>query len=169
MIIGNSTRRLQYGVNGSISYKNFDLSFFLQGIGNRDIWISNAVFWPYLEQFAGLFDHQLDYWTVANTDAYYPRMYGNASGNTGTSRNVQTKYLSNGAYLRVKNIGAGYRLPDRWIQKIKLNQARLFFSGENLFTFDHLPEGLDPEASDLGSGGIYPFLKKFSFGVNISF
>jgi len=169
MIIGNSTRRLQYGINGSISYKNFDLSFFLQGIGNRDVWISNAVFWPYLEQFAGLFEHQLDYWTVTNTNAYYPRMYGNASGNTGTSRNVQTKYLSNGAYFRVKNIGAGYSLPQRWLQKIKLTQARLFFSGENLFTFDHLPEGLDPEASDLGSGGIYPFLKKFSFGINISF
>ncbi|MCH5684868.1 hypothetical protein LWM68_11820 [Niabella sp. W65] len=126
MIIGNSTRRLQYGINGSISYKNFDLSFFLQGIGNRDVWISNAVFWPYLEQFAGLFEHQLDYWTVTNTNAYYPRMYGNASGNTGTSRNVQTKYLSNGAYFRVKNIGAGYSLPQRWLQK--LNSRRRDYS-----------------------------------------
>jgi len=48
-------------------------------------------------------------------------------------------------------------------------KARIFFSGENLFTFDHLPEGLDAEATNLGSGGIYPFIKKYSFGANISF
>jgi hypothetical protein len=168
-IIGNSTRRLQYGITGSIAYKGFDLSFFIQGIGNRDVWISNQVFWPYLDQFAGIFTHQLNYWTVNNPNGYYPRMYANASGNTATSRNVQTKYLSNGAYLRVKSLAVGYTLPRIWTERLRLNRARLFFSGENLFTMDHLPAGLDAESTDLGTGGIYPFLKKISFGLNVSF
>jgi len=168
-VIGNSTRRFQYGFNGSASYKNFDLSFFIQGVGDRDVWISNQVFWPYVDQFSSIYAHQLDYWTPENQNAYYPRMYANASSNTGTSRSTQTKYLSNGAYLRVKSIAAGYTLPQKWASRMHLSRARIFFSGENLFTFDHLPAGLDPEASDLGNGGIYPFLKKMSFGVNVSF
>jgi hypothetical protein len=69
----------------------------------------------------------------------------------------------------LKNITVGYSLPGKITGKIYKGTARVFFSGENLLTRDHLPAGLDPEASDLGSGGIYPFIKKYSFGVNISF
>lgn len=168
-IIGNSTRRLQYGVNGNVAYGNFDMSFFIQGIGKRDVWISNQVFFPYQNQFAAIYAHQLDYWTPTNTNAYFPRSYANASGPTGTSQSIQTKYLSNGAYLRVKSLAAGFTVPSAWINSLHIEKARIFFSGENLFTFDHLPDGLDPESSNLGSGGIYPFLKKYSFGININF
>ncbi len=166
-IIGNNNRQLQFGFNGNASYKNFDFSFFINGVGKRDIWISNQVYFPYLDQFSGIFANELDYWTPSNTNAFYPRSYSNASGNTGTSRLVQTRYLSNGAYLRLKNISLGYTLPAKLFKdRIK---ARVFFSGENLLTLDHLPDGLDAEAQNLGSGGIYPFIKKYSFGANISF
>ncbi len=168
-IIGNNNRQLQFGINGSASYKNFDLSFFIAGVGKRDIWISNQVFFPYLNQFSGIFKNELNYWTPDNTNAYFPRYYANASGNTSTSELVQTKYLSSGAYLRVKNISVGYTFPDKLVKKLYNGSARIFFSGENLFTWDKLPVGLDPEATNLGSGGIYPFIKKYSFGANISF
>jgi hypothetical protein len=136
-------------------------------VGKRDIWISNQVFFPYLDQFSGIFTNELNYWTPTHTDAFFPRSYSNASGNTGTSRLVQTRYLSNGAYLRLKNISLGYTLPAKLFKdKIK---ARVFLSGENLVTLDHLPDGLDAESQNLGSGGIYPFIKKYSFGANISF
>ncbi|MEO6914612.1 MAG: hypothetical protein ABI151_02295, partial [Chitinophagaceae bacterium] len=169
MIIGNNNRRLQFGINGGVSYKSLDLSFSVIGVGKRDIWISNQVFFPYQNQFSGIFTHELNYWTPSNLTAYFPRYYPNATGNTGTSEMVQTRYLSNGAYTRLKNITLGYKLPTKLIGKIYQGGARVFFSGENLMTWDHLPAGLDPEASDLGSGGIYPFIKKFSFGINISF
>lgn len=166
-IIGNNNRQLQFGFNGNASYKNFDFSFFINGVGKRDIWISNQVFFPYLDQFSGIFTNELNYWTPTHTDAFFPRSYSNASGNTGTSRLVQTRYLSNGAYLRLKNISLGYTLPAKLFKdKIK---ARVFLSGENLVTLDHLPDGLDAESQNLGSGGIYPFIKKYSFGANISF
>lgn len=166
-VIGNNNRQLQFGLNGNVSYKNFDFSFFLSGVGKRDIWISNQVYFPYLDQFSGIFTNELNYWTPNNTEAFFPRSYSNASGNTATSRLVQTRYLSNGAYLRLKNISLGYTLPSR-LFKDKL-KARVFLSGENLLTLDHLPDGLDAESQNLGSGGIYPFIKKYSFGANISF
>ena len=169
-IIGNQgNRRYQFGINGSASYKNFDFSFYLQGVGKRDRWINTALFWPYRSEFQEIFANQLNYWTPENTDAYYPRYYPESSGNTDISRNLQTKYLLNGAYLRVKNITAGYSLPPSFLNSINITKARIFFSGENLFTFDDLPEGLNAEAQNITSGGYYPFLKKFSFGINLSF
>ncbi|MGS2741774.1 SusC/RagA family TonB-linked outer membrane protein [Sinomicrobium sp. M5D2P17] len=169
-VIGNQgNRRYQFGINGSASYKNFDLTFFLQGVGKRDRWINTAVFWPYRSQFQEIFANQVDYWTPENTNAYYPRMYPEAGGNTEISRLLQTKYLLNGAYLRVKNITLGYSLPERFLKAVNLTKARIFFSGENLFTFDDLAKGLDAEAGNITSGGYYPFLRKISFGLNISF
>lgn len=166
-IIGNNNRQFQFGFNGNASYKNFDFSFFINGVGKRDIWINNQVFFPYLDQFSGIFANELNYWTPNRTDAFYPRSYSNASGNTNISRVVQTRYLSNGAYIRLKNVSLGYTLPAK-LFKDKI-RARVFFSAENLITLDHLPDGLDAESQNLGSGGIYPFIKKYSFGANVSF
>ncbi len=168
-IIGNSNRRYQFGMFGNASWKNIDLSFFLQGVGKRDLWLSNQLYWPYQNQFGTVYKHNLDYWTANNPNGFYPRVYPDAGGNTGTSRAVQTKYLSNGAYLRVKNITVGYSLPKEWLQRVRVDNVRFFASGENLFTFTSLPKGMESDATNYGEGGIYPFLKKFSLGASISF
>ncbi|HZH73853.1 MAG TPA: SusC/RagA family TonB-linked outer membrane protein, partial [Mariniphaga sp.] len=168
-IIGNSNRRYQYGIHGNVNFKNFDLSVFAQGVGKRDIWVSNHLFWPYYDQFAAVYEHHLDYWTPDNTDGFFPRSYNNATGNTGSSRNIQTKYLTDGSYLRIKNITLGYTFPQELLRIVSLDGLRVFLSGENLFSFHNMPEGMDPESTNINYGGIYPFLKKYSFGVNISF
>lgn len=163
-IIGNSTRRFEYGLNGGLSVGNFDFNFLIRGIGKRDLWIDNGVRFPYVGQFNGVFKHQLDYWTPENTDAYFPRNYPDAGVNYGVNRNVQTKYLANGAYLRIQNITMGYSLKPHWAEKL-----RVFLSGENLFNFDHLPDGLDAELQGVNQGGNYPFIKKLSVGLNVTF
>jgi hypothetical protein len=168
-IIGNTQRRFQFGVFGNASYKNFDLSFFLQGVGKRDLWLSSQLYWPYENQFGTLYKHNLNYWTATNTNGFFPRSYANGAGNTTTSRYVQTKYLSNGAYMRVKNITLGYAIPKHLLKRIFIDNIRVFASGENLFTLDHLPNGMDAEATIVSDGGIYPFMKKYSFGVNVNF
>jgi len=168
-VIGNSERRYQFGLNGAISYKRFDLSFFVQGVGKRDRWLSNGMIWPYDGQFGEIFKHQLDYWTPENPNGFYPRMYPDGGGNTSNSERKQTKYLLNAAYLRIKNINVGYSFPEHWINAIGVKSARIYFSGENLFTFDHMPDGLTGDNVNITSGGSYPFLKKYSFGINVSF
>ena len=168
-IIGNSTRRFQFGINGSASYRGFDFSFFASGVGKRNLWYNDQVAFPYANQFGGIFLHQLDYWTKTNPSGYYPRVYKDGAGNTATSKLVQTKYLSSGAYLRVKNVTFGYTIPQAVSRKVFLDKVRVFFSGENLLTFDRLPSGMDPEATNQNLGAIYPFIKKYSFGLNASF
>ncbi|MBD1420768.1 SusC/RagA family TonB-linked outer membrane protein [Sphingobacterium chuzhouense] len=168
-VIGNNRRRYQFGINTDFSYKNFDLSVFLQGVGKRDMWMSNALIWPYSNEFGTLFKHSLDYWTPENPEAYYGRIYANAGLNTGANRRVQTRFLQDGSYLRVRNITLGYNLSKDLLKTKFLERVRLYVTGENLFLFDKLPAGIEADAENLGSGGIYPYLKKYSFGVNINF
>lgn len=169
-IVGNSNRRYQYGITGTCYYKNLDFSFFFQGVGKRDLWTNSLIYWPYSNQYVSLYDWGLDYWTPENTNGFFPRNYTAAGGNTGISRLPQTKYLLNGAYMMLKNIELGYSLPKNVLNRLSIDRLRLFVSAENLLKFDHLPAGIDTEAEDINSyGGIYPYLRKISFGVNVSF
>ena len=71
-------------------------------------------------------------------------------------------------YLRIKNIQVGYNLPKKLVSNIGLTRARIYFSGENLFTFDNLDLEIDPEMPD-GNAYIYPNVKTISFGINLTF
>lgn len=167
-IIGNNSRRYEFGINGGVTWKNFDLSFFINGVGKRDLWLANDFTFPYNQEFNTIYASTLDYWTAQNIDAHYFRIYQRAAGNTGFNKRVQTRYLLNGAYLRVKNITLSYSLPKQLINKARISSIQIFFSGENLFTFDHLPVGLDPEYENKGNGSFYPFMKMYSFGINVN-
>ncbi len=173
-IIGNSTSRYQYGITGGVNWKGFDLSFLLQGTGKRDVWIDDALRWAFHSgQFGTIFDNQLDYWkpkdpangdwTAVNPNAEWHRIYGEKANATSNQR-IQTKYLMNGAYLRLKNITLGYNVPRSFLQKITLSSAKIFCSVENLHTWSHLPKGYDPERLSWQ----YPFYRTISFGVNLT-
>ena len=83
-------------------------------------------------------------------------------------RSIHNKYLANAASLKLQNITLSYTLPKTWAKQICFDEVKVFFSGENLHTWDHLPEGLE---SDMLSKGAweYPFMKKFSLGFNVTF
>lgn len=170
-VIGNNRKRYQFGVNGYAEYKGFDFSFVLSGVGKEDGNRNSDLIWPYPSVFDNIYKHQLDYWTPDNQDAYYPRIYGNAASgngdsNYGLSRRTQTKYLTDESYLRIQNITLGYSLNKAFLERLKINKFRVFVSGNNLFTFDNLPKGLDP---DQGSNGVYPIMRQYSVGLNVSF
>ncbi|QTD37351.1 TonB-dependent receptor [Polaribacter batillariae] len=170
-VIGNRGKRYQFGVNGYLAYKGFDFSFVLSGVGKQDLWRNSDLIFPYPSVFDNIYSHQLDYWTPDNQNAFYPRIHGNAAGgnldsNYSYSRRIQTKYLSDESYLRVQNITLGYSLNNNVLNRLKINKCRIFVSGNNLFTFDNLPKGLDP---DQGSNGVYPIMSQYSVGVNLSF
>lgn len=172
-IIGNNTPRYQYGIHGNVSWKGISFSFLLQGVGKRDLWIMNDLFYPHYDAWTTLYDSQLDYWTPEHTNSYFPRIYEKAAGNTGANTLTQTRFLQNGAYLSIRNVTLGYTFPSKWINKLGISRLSVFFSGENLYTFDHLPKGLDPErfvTDDLGKRGFtYPYMRKYSFGINLTF
>ena len=165
--IGNSRARFQYGVNGSVAYEGFDLSFFLQGVGKKDRIINSYLSRPYYSSFTyGIFEDQTDVWAENNPNAYYPRVM---SRNYGLFSENNTRNMYNGAYLNIKNITLGYNLPSSIIKKWGISKMRFYVSGENLYIFDHLPKGIQSDLHDESSGAGYPALRKFSFGLDVTF
>ncbi len=165
-IIGNSRPRFQYGFNGNAEWNGLGLSFILQGVGKRDAWIGGNIKFPMSDQYGTVYKDQVGkIWTPENsTNAFYGRIYENAGSSQGANQRASDKFLSNAAYLRVKNITLSYNLPASILQRIHLKNVKVFFSGENLFTFDHLPSGIDPESL----GWTYPHYRTLSFGINLN-
>jgi len=189
-IIGNSAPRYLYGINLGADWHNISFSVFFQGVGKQQWYPSTEteMFWgQYNRPYNNIPTFHLgNMWTPQNTDAYFPRtMSRAASSNTNRTLGVaQTKYLQNVAYLRMKNLQVGYNLPSKWINKIGARSAKVFFSGENLFTYSPMykivkhtidVENAVPSDQDLnpnstnGDGYNYPLMKSYSFGLNIGF
>lgn len=168
VVIGNNQRRYQYAISGGLGWKGIDFSFILTGIGKRDLWQSNEMIFPMYTAFASVMANQLDYWTPENTDAFYPRLYEEAKGNTEANRYCQTRYLLDGSYLKIKNISLGYTFPEKIVRKLHISSLSVFFSGENLYTFYKTPEGVNPESESSELGWYYPEMRKFSFGISLT-
>ncbi len=189
--IGNALPRYEYSLRLGAMFHGFDAEVLFQGVGKRDMWTTSSLFIPHAAGAQmNIFENQLDYWTEDNQDARFPRPYINGAfgslaglpGNSGCNNFApQTKYLNNLAYLRVKNVTIGYTLPHNIIRKVSVEKARVYFSGMNLFTFDHVDGVMDPELTggwsstfDNGvdmryAGRAMPFNRQWSCGVQITF
>lgn len=71
-------------------------------------------------------------------------------------------------YLRLKNITLGYTIPAT-ITKNKVERARIYFNGQNLFTLTNFSDDADPEVSNGYASYAYPQVKTFLFGIDITF
>lgn len=183
-VIGNSTPRYNFGVNLGVSYKGFSLSAILQGTAKRDVWIGGMSLFPFggsAKAYYPVFYNQTDYWepmgscdgqytendreywVAKNPDASLYRLYSNMQ-NHGSNQRASTKYLQNGAYMRLKNITLAYTFPKALISKVSLSALKVFVSAENLATISSLPKGYDPERLSWG----YPFYRTLSFGLNVT-
>lgn len=176
-IIGNSNPRYQYGFRADFDYKGFDLGFFLQGVGKRDIWVGGDFIVPGWRPAEAWYAHQMDYWTPENTGAFYYRPTDQGQSNTSMNHMPQTRYLMNMSYLRLKNLTFGYTLPASAMERINISKLRVFFSGENLLEFDNLDVPIDPEVDYTEQGGndpntfgrTYPYRRTFSLGLQLTF
>ena len=178
-VIGNSTPRYLFSLDITADWKGFDFRAFFQGVMKRDYWQGSPVFWGVAKLWGagniwvswGLKNH-VDYFRakpsndlMANTESYYPRPVFDSDKN----QQVQTKYLQNASYIRLKNLQVGYSLPHRITNKYGVSNLRIFFSGENLWTGTALPSLFDPETIDGGFGGsVYPLTRTFSCGLSIT-
>jgi hypothetical protein len=121
-------------------------------------------------------------WSEENPDAYFPRLRGYTALNSRAELQVvQSKYLQNAAYIRLKNITLGYNLPASLLSKAGIANARIYATGQNLWTWSpmyrHMKtmdpeviEGSDPEMNaGAGNGMSYPMLKTYTIGINVTF
>jgi len=175
-VIGNTTPRYLYGITLGLNYKGIDLSAFIQGVGKRDYWGTGTLFIPGFTQKEAVYQNQMDYWTPENTDAYFPAPSNPGANNHNANWQPQTRYLLDMSYMRMKNITLGYTLPKEWLTWAKINRVRVYASGENIFTLDHLNMCIDPEIEqnsvegfndNKSYGRTYPYFRTLSMGVQV--
>lgn len=178
VLIGNSSPRYSYGVNLGANWSGFDLNVFFQGIGKKDFWpgSESGNFWGFYNRWnQPVYEHIYNnYWTPEHTDAYFPRLRAYQALNGGNALTVaQTRYLQNAAYLRLKNVSLGYTIPSKITRLAKIDRVRVYFSGQNLFTWTKLSKAFDPEAigddGGNGNGFVYPMQRTYTFGLDINF
>lgn len=183
-VIGNSTPRYEYSFRAGANFKGIDLNIFLQGIGKREVWGNGFLAIPGFQASDGAMPQAIagDFWREDRTDAFYPAPYNMGGASSGLNMQVQSRYLLNMAYLRIKNITLGYTLPQAMTDKVRLNKVRIYASLENFFTFDKLGDlPIDPEEVagysmwntsnyNLGRTGVgVPTFKSASMGLQLGF
>lgn len=164
--LGDMNPRYSFGVNLGAGYKGFDFSAFIQGIGRRTFFLTGDAAMPFAQPWFQSPEYFYGKtWTPERTDAKYPAitLTGRRFYNYNASTNTRFKV----GYARLKNLQVGYTVPKKYIQKMKIDRVRFYFSGEDLFEVHNAPGGWDPE----DDGGIvaYPFTRNYSFGVNVVF
>ena len=180
-ILGNSLPSLQYGLTFAFDWLGFDVSAFFQGTGNH-YWYPhgfNMNFWGcYSYSYVSFL--QRDFiqrcWSEENPDAYFPRPRS-YSATGGELSKVNSRYLQNVRYLRFKNLTVGYTLPKKWLDKVRVDKVRIYFTGENLHYWSPLKKNclyVDPESAFSRSSNVdnhmsYTWQKTMMFGIDITF
>lgn len=172
-VIGNSTPRYNFGLTLNADYKGWSFSAFFNGTMKRDFWTDNRALWGAVGSVwsSAPFSQCLDYFRPEDTtDPLGPNVRSYLPGLTfsGKNRQVNSAYLQNAAYIKLKNIQIGYTFPKSLISKIGLENLHLYTSFENLWTGTKLFDTIDPEMLN-ASGNFYPLSTTYSFGLNVTF
>ena len=168
--IGNPIPDFTYGVNGGLEYKNFDLSFFLQGVQGNDVYNGTVRYdFTFVNRPASV----LNRWTGPGTSDSEPRV---SLSDPNQNVRVSDRFVEDGSYLRLKNIQIGYNLPKVLLNKIRFEKFRIYFSAQNLITITNY-SGLDPEIGQISDNsldigidrGFYPQARTYLGGVQVTF
>lgn len=174
-VIGNDTPRYMFGLNLGADWKGFDFSIFFQGVMKRDYFTGSSDFWgasslwssTFYEQHMDYFRNDENHILGLNLDSYYPRPVFDS----GKNKHAQTRYLLDASYIRLKNLSIGYTLPKSLVNKWKLQNLRVYLTGENLWTGTGLTDLFDPETISVDPAGMmkYPLSAVYSFGLSVTY
>lgn len=169
-IIGRGQPIHTGGFTNNFKYKNFDLNIFFTWSYGNDILNANRLLFDngLWKRETNMFASYADRWTPENPNSDIPR--------AASQPNVfSSRVIEDGSYLRLKSVTLGYNFPQRVLKKLTLSSARIFVSGENLWTWTSYT-GYDPEVSVRNSAltpgfdySAYPRAYNFSVGLNVSF
>jgi TonB-linked SusC/RagA family outer membrane protein len=189
--IGDPYPDFTFGINNTFSYKNFDLTIYLQGMYGHEIFNftktrTENMTQLYLNQLKTVNDrarvemidpegdeNDPENYIVTNPDTKVPRA---VTQNPNENDRYSDRYVEDGSYLRIKNIALGYALPKSVISKINASRLRVYINIQNLYTFTKY-SGYDPEIGAFNQdplltgvdNGRYPTSRIFTLGLNLEF
>lgn len=166
---GSSDPKIIYGFNINAGWKGIDLSLMFNGAaGVKRLFDGYEVYGNFSGDAAHPATIWRDAWTPDNHDASMPRIFYDTNS-ASSSRLVQSDFwLQDTSYLRLKNLQLGYTLPKGWLNSVGVENIRIYYSVENLLTFDKMKINIDPESTSQRLSS-YPLLRTHAFGVNVTF
>lgn len=165
---------ITYGFGGAIEWKGFDVSIFFQGTARVSLFEEGSTIVPFSSGYKnndgflrGVMENR---WTVDNPDpnARYPRTIRPSDALDNNNTKKSSFWVRNAAFLRLKNAEIGYTFPKRWMEKMAIQNLRLYVSGVNLLTWAPDVHLFDPDLGS-GDGRKYPPTRVFNVGLNINF
>ncbi|MBL7736199.1 MAG: SusC/RagA family TonB-linked outer membrane protein, partial [Chitinophagaceae bacterium] len=137
----------------------------IQGVGKRNIEIYPYVVVPFVESWRQPWKINQDYWTPNNPNALFPRLYLEGTQNTVAS----TKWIQNAAYIRLKNLQIGYTLPQRMTKIVKIQKARVYFTGQDIWEKTKMWYKYFDAENPNNAAYNYPFFRSYAIGLNVTF
>lgn len=176
-VLGNGFPKLNYGLTLNASWKNWDAMIYMYGVAGMKINSYAAMKMTQLYKTGGGVQNTLkeyinNAWSESNTNTMYPRMTMN---DNNTNMKASDAYVKKGDFLKIANIQIGYTFPKRWLQPLRMDNARIFTSVENLACFSGYNKFGDPEVGNAAvlqtgfDGGRYPYPRTFTFGLSVQF
>ena len=154
----------QGGFGTSITWKGFTLSSQFSWVADR--WMFNND--RFFEESNGLYSTYnqsrrllTDRWMKPGDVKDIPRY--------GVTPQMDSRFLENASFLRLKNLMFSYSVPRSVLRKVKFfSGVRLYVQAQNLFTLTPFT-GLDPESSSNVYKAQYPMSRQYSMGVDLNF
>jgi TonB-linked SusC/RagA family outer membrane protein len=161
-----------YGANISLDYKGFDFNVILQGIGGSSIYDGNYDRQRGGQYILNQFTYVNDRWKSESDpgNGIVPRV---AIGDPAQNNRASSLKLTNGSYLKIRQISLGYSLPKDISSKIGMDNLRIYASADNYFTFSKWNYGYDPEVGGdnlyrgIDRGNHWPRPKLLMFGIQV--
>ena len=153
-----------YGGNISLGYKAFTFSLQIQGQGE---FLKNSQYDNRRGEAGNYYQWQFDNrWTPTNTVTNIARAYNRDDLYWSPDVRRSTYWMDNTAYCRLKNMVINYAIPTKIYSKWGISKASIYFTGNNLALLYTATKKWDPETNN---PGVYPTMKTFAIGANITF
>jgi TonB-linked SusC/RagA family outer membrane protein len=167
-IVGNAQPDFTFGIANNIRYKNWDISFFFQGVVGNEIINANELSLSLYSGQQNATARALGRWTESNPSTTVNR------AKLDPATNFSDIYVEDGSFLRLKTATLAYNFKKSVLRSLHLSSLKLYVTGNNLWTLTNY-SGFDPEittASNIYQGrdsGAYPVAKSYSFGIVVGF
>lgn len=162
-----NTPNTSFGLTLGGSYKGFTFSVLFQGTTSYSFSVQGTGIEPFQSQFQPV--HQQRWTPATAATAKFPRLTSNPTTVNSPAAYMSDFWLIDATYLRLKTVELGYQLPQKWLP-LKLNNARLYLSGYNLFTWTNYSlYQQDPEVRSNTAGDAYQNQRVINFGVQVGF
>jgi len=169
--LGSAIPSINYGLNITGNYKNFDFTVFASGMGGYKVHSRMYRMLMLPSDFLNYHTDMLDRWTPQNTNTDIPRRVSGDPNNNGRNSD-RPGWLQDGTHLRINTVSIGYSLPEKVLDYFGAQSTRIYVKVQNLYTFQSY-KGYNP---DFSSGvfepgfnnGSYPKPRSYMVGLDIA-